>query len=260
MARDRSIFWQAYGPIRFLGLLKPQQSTGVSQESWRTFFKTARWPLCIGSGKPNLAQLEHNLLEFSNQTPIALVLPCHVKELGTAALRGSSGNCKMSSTSSRSWLASTAPMPTNWQRARRIFGQLPQKPILLWNDGPRMRRLIEQLSNPTLIRARPAKGRNLWLCFGYVLASDKSRMVAVHDCDIVTYSRELLARLCYPVAHPSLGIRFLQGLQRPVHRQAERPRDAPARHAVDSFAAKHHRSASRFWFIWTRSAIRSAAR
>jgi glucosyl-3-phosphoglycerate synthase len=33
----------------------------------------------------------------------------------------------------------------------------------------------------------------------------------VHDCDIVTYDRELLARLCYPVAHPSLGFDFCKG-------------------------------------------------
>ena len=30
-------------------------------------------------------------------------------------------------------------------------------------------------------------------------------MIAVHDCDIVSYSRELLARLCYPTANPNLG-------------------------------------------------------
>ena len=36
-------------------------------------------------------------------------------------------------------------------------------------------------------------------------------MVAVHDCDILTYNRELLARLCYPVAHPNLGFDFCKG-------------------------------------------------
>jgi len=51
----------------------------------------------------------------------------------------------------------------------------------------------------------------VWLCFGYVLASEKSKMVAIHDCDILTYSRELLSRLCYPVAHPSLGFDFCKG-------------------------------------------------
>jgi glucosyl-3-phosphoglycerate synthase len=33
----------------------------------------------------------------------------------------------------------------------------------------------------------------------------------VHDCDILTYNRELLARLCYPVAHPNLGFDFCKG-------------------------------------------------
>ena len=62
------------------------------------------------------------------------------------------------------------------------------------------------------VGAGPAgKGRNVWICFGYVLASDQARMVAVHDCDIVTYERELLARLCYPVAHPTLGFDFCKG-------------------------------------------------
>ena len=44
-----------------------------------------------------------------------------------------------------------------------------------------------------------------------MLASEQSSMAAVHDCDILSYNRELLARLCYPVAHPSLGFDFCKG-------------------------------------------------
>jgi glucosyl-3-phosphoglycerate synthase len=44
-----------------------------------------------------------------------------------------------------------------------------------------------------------------------VLASEQARMVALHDCDIATYDRELLARRCYPVAHPSLGFDSCKG-------------------------------------------------
>jgi len=51
----------------------------------------------------------------------------------------------------------------------------------------------------------------VWTCLGYVLASEQSHMVAIHDCDITTYNREMLARLCYPVAHPSLGFDFCKG-------------------------------------------------
>jgi glucosyl-3-phosphoglycerate synthase len=36
-------------------------------------------------------------------------------------------------------------------------------------------------------------------------------IIALHDCDIVNYERQLLARLCYPVAHPNLGFEFCKG-------------------------------------------------
>ncbi|MEX2044972.1 MAG: hypothetical protein WD941_06435, partial [Opitutus sp.] len=98
-----------------------------------------------------------------------------------------------------------------WRKARRFFSQLPQKPTLLWNDGPRMQQLFKKLEATELGAGSGGKGRNVWACFGYVLASDQARMIAVHDCDIVTYNRELLARLCYPVAHPSLGFDFCKG-------------------------------------------------
>ena len=83
--------------------------------------------------------------------------------------------------------------------------------MLLWNDGPRMQQLYKKLEDAELSAGCGGKGRNVWTCFGYVLASEQARMVAVHDCDIITYSRELLARLCYPVAHPSLGFDFCKG-------------------------------------------------
>ena len=74
-----------------------------------------------------------------------------------------------------------------------------------------MQQLFKQLDAAELGAGDPGKGRNVWACCGYVLASEQARMVAVHDCDIVTYTREILARLCYPVAHPSLGFDFCKG-------------------------------------------------
>lgn len=175
------------------------------------FFQDGSMATLHRLGKPNIEQLERELMEFSKQTPIALVLPCHVKELGTPALRGIIRELKNVRYIKQIVVGIDGANAANWQKAKRIFAQLPHKPTLLWNDGPRMRRLIERLTESDLDPGPTGKGRNLWLCFGYVLASDKSRMVAVHDCDILTYNRELLARLCYPVAHPNLGFDFCKG-------------------------------------------------
>ena len=162
-------------------------------------------------GQPDVERLERELLEFSAETPISLVLPCHVKELGTSALRGIIHELKHVRYLKQIVVGIDGANPKSWAQAKKLFRQLPQKPALLWNDGPRMKQLIERLTASDLDPGPTGKGRNLWLCFGYVLASAQARMVALHDCDILTYSREMLARLCYPVAHPHMGFDFCKG-------------------------------------------------
>ena len=79
---------------------------------------------------------------------------------------------------------------------------------MIWNDGPRMGRIQEKLASEGLAPTEPGKGCNVWYCFGYVLASGRGDAIALHDCDIKTYERGLLARLVYPVAHPGFGYQF----------------------------------------------------
>ena len=148
---------------------------------------------------------------FAKEAPIALVLPCHAKELDTPALRAIVRELKNVTYLKQIVVGLDHATPRQWKSARSFFGQLPQKPTLIWNDGPRLKRLYRRLEQADLPVGPRGKGLNVWTCFGYVLASDQSRMVAVHDCDISTYNRELLARLCYPVAHPSMGFDFCKG-------------------------------------------------
>lgn len=176
------------------------------------FFQTGAVATLHRLGKADTARLERELSTFAEETPIALVLPCHIREVGTKALRGI-----VRELAHVPYLAQIivgidgAHRPSDWQRARHAFRNLPQPTRLLWNDGPRMQRLFRQLEEAEVDAGPTGKGRNVWICFGYALASEQARMVVLHDCDILTYNRELLARLCYPVAHPSLGFDFCKG-------------------------------------------------
>ncbi|HOY60863.1 MAG TPA: glycosyl transferase, partial [Verrucomicrobiota bacterium] len=51
------------------------------------FFQTGAVATLHRLGRPNVERLEQELERFSEENPIALVLPCHVRELGTPALR-----------------------------------------------------------------------------------------------------------------------------------------------------------------------------
>jgi len=141
----------------------------------------------------------------------ALVLPCHVNDLEAPALRHIIDELGRVPYVGQIVIGIDGAMEADWHRAREIFATLPQNPVLLWNDGPRLQELIRRLVAADLDPGTSGKGRNLWLAFGYVLAARQAGMVATHDCDILTYNREMLARLCYPVAHPHLGFDFCKG-------------------------------------------------
>lgn len=186
--------------------------SGYASNVMADFFQTGAIATLHRLGPTDLPRLERELTEFAREAPIALVLPCHIREVGTKALKGILRELRHIPYLSQIVVGiDGATGVRQWRKARHFFAQLPQKPILLWNDGPRMQAVFKRLEEAELSAGPGGKGRNVWTCLGYVLASEKARMVALHDCDIITYDRELLARLCYPVAHPSLGFDFCKG-------------------------------------------------
>jgi glucosyl-3-phosphoglycerate synthase len=100
---------------------------------------------------------------------------------------------------------------SQYRHAIKFFSELPQHHRILWNDGPRLKAIDAELQALGLAPKELGKGRNVWYCMGYILASGKAESIALHDCDIVTYSSELLARLIYPVANPMFNYEFCKG-------------------------------------------------
>ena len=65
--------------------------------------------------------------------------------------------------------------------------------------------LFDELKKKDLAPNEYGKGSNVLYCLGMCLARDEARSVALHDCDILTYERRLLAKLFYPVANPNFN-------------------------------------------------------
>jgi glucosyl-3-phosphoglycerate synthase len=96
-------------------------------------------------------------------------------------------------------------------RVKELMSPIPTDVKIIHNDGKRISEIYATLARNKLNVGQRGKGRSAWLAYGYVLARGQSDIIALHDCDIVTYSRELLARLCYPVANPNLDYVFCKG-------------------------------------------------
>jgi len=158
-----------------------------------------------------LEQMEQELLSFSNQCPMTLLLPCLFSELETPALANIVEELTKVPYLAEIVIGLDRADEQQFAYAKEYFAKLPQHVRILWNDGPRLRELDAELAKHGLAPDQPGKGRNVWYCAGYILASGKGQAVALHDCDIITYSREMLARLLYPIANPRFNYEFCKG-------------------------------------------------
>ena len=162
------------------------------------------------SNRP-LEALEAELVQFSQSRPMSLVLPSLYSELQGPALNAIVENLAGVPYLDEIVIGLDRATEAQYREALEFFARLPQHYRVLWNDGPRLQQLHRKLADKGLSPGEPGKGRNVWFCFGYVLASGRGRSVALHDCDILTYDRALLARLIYPVANPNFNYTFCKG-------------------------------------------------
>ena len=161
--------------------------------------------------KVNLERMEMELEFYSRYNPIALVLPSLYSELKEKALGTIVSEIQKVKYIHQVVVTLGRATEKEYEHAKEFFSVLPQQTVIIWNDGQRVRSLYDVLNKNDISAGDDGKGRSTWMAFGYVLASEKSNVIALHDCDILSYDREFLARLCYPVTNPNLGYEFCKG-------------------------------------------------
>ncbi len=155
--------------------------------------------------------LEKQLIHFSKRRPMSLVLPSLYSELQGPALENIVTEIAKIPYLEEIIIGLDKASRDEFKHAKKYFARLPQHHRILWNDGPRMKALDQLLIEENIAPREMGKGRNAWFCFGYFNASARSEALALHDCDIVTYSRDMLARLFYPVVDPTFNYKFCKG-------------------------------------------------
>jgi len=162
-------------------------------------------------GERSTAELEQELLQFSERRPLGLILPSLYSEIETPALPAIIQELRSVPYLSQIVIGLDRATQDEYQHALHFFSDLPQHHRVLWNDGPRLKAIDARLQESGLAPQELGKGRNVWYCMGYALATGRAEAIALHDCDILTYERSLLARLVYPVANPLFNYEFCKG-------------------------------------------------
>lgn len=159
----------------------------------------------------SLDDLEEELHRFAKKRPMSLVLPSLYSELEGEALPHIVQQLKGATYLDEVIIGLDRASEDQYRHALTFFDDLPQHHRVLWNEGPRLQAIDAKLKEQGLAPRELGKGRNVWYCLGYALASGKAEAIALHDCDIVTYDRSLLAKLIYPVANPNFNYEFCKG-------------------------------------------------
>jgi len=158
-----------------------------------------------------LEQMEEELMYFSHMRPMGLILPSLYSELERPALTTIVDELEKVKYLNQIVIGIDQADKEQFNHATQFFSRLPQKHDLLWNDGPNLLAVDKRLRKEGLAPSEQGKGRNVWYCMGYMLAKNNTQAIALHDCDIITYKRDMLARLLYPVANPQFNYRFCKG-------------------------------------------------
>ncbi|MFL2859227.1 MAG: alpha-amylase family glycosyl hydrolase [Pontiellaceae bacterium] len=159
----------------------------------------------------SIEQQEQEVRKYAKQSPVSLVLPSLYSELEGEALPRIVQILSEMDYINQIIIGLDRATLKEYKHALDFFSGLPQNVSLLWNDGDRMRNIDHELSKYNLSPKQPGKGRNVWYMFGYALAQRNTDIIAVHDCDITTYNRDMLIKLLYPVINPQLNFKYSKG-------------------------------------------------
>lgn len=157
-----------------------------------------------------LEEREALLKELSSEKPIALVIPALYAELQRQALPRMLKQLAAAPYISQVVFSMNGMNRREYDRACAFFAKrIPKvRHTVLWNDGPELSALHTQVDTLGTRRTGPGKGGNVWMGIATLLATGHRGVIACHDSDILNYDREMLWRLCLPVAHPGMGYVF----------------------------------------------------
>ena len=162
-------------------------------------------------GTKSVNEIEKELKKFSKERKMELILPSLYSELEGDALPKIVSEISKTNYLNHIIIGLDKANKIQAKKAWKFFKKLNTPYTILWNDGPRLKKLNEELRKKDLAPSQHGKGRNVWYCLGMCIARDDARSVALHDCDIKTYDRRMLAKLFYPVVNPLFNFEFCKG-------------------------------------------------
>ncbi len=163
-----------------------------------------------------LEKLEKKLESHSRYLRMSLLLPClHSEILVPRVLENILNEIrKVGYLSSVVVALGGAQQKRKFKEAKEYFEKLrtPARDLkIVWVEGARVQKIFKAIQKREISTGVQGKGQSVWITLGYLFARGDCDVIALHDCDIVTYDRLLLGRLIEPTANPNNDFEFCKG-------------------------------------------------
>jgi glucosyl-3-phosphoglycerate synthase len=155
-----------------------------------------------------LDEFEEGLKRAAARRRMALLLPSLASEMDGAALPQIVEELRHVTYLHRIVVALDRADEHDYRRALEFFSGLPQETTIVWLDSPNAKAVFRRFEAERLVAREHGKGQGVWFALGHLLGVGDCHCVALHDCDVLTYDRYLLGRLCFPVLRPDIDFRF----------------------------------------------------
>ena len=119
-------------------------------------------------GTKSTSVIEKDLLKFSKERKMELILPCLYSELEGTALPKIVEEISKTKYLDHIIVGLDRANENQAKNAWKFFKKLKSPFSILWNDGPGLKSLDKELRKKDLAPSELGKGRNVWYCLGTV--------------------------------------------------------------------------------------------
>ncbi len=177
------------------------------------FYQHGRLPTLHHLAETDVLTREHELVGWSQDAPVVLLLPALFPEFQKSALPRMLREISTIPYVAEVVLSINGATEVDVDTAQTICRETlgGKRCRILWNDGPQIQDIYAAVATAGGPTYRAGKGSNIWMGVLHLAARGEHAVVACHDTDILSYERGLLWRLCFPVSNPAMPYRFAKG-------------------------------------------------
>ena len=152
--------------------------------------------------------MEDKVLKASAKIPVGVLIPALYRDLSSDAMGHIIEVLANTQYVHKVYISLDQATKDEFISARKIVAPLGGRAILVWNDKPELLTIIQRIERHLPLGIR-GKGRAVWTSLGYIIGKGEVSAIAFHDADIVTYDRDFLTRLLFPLMY--LRFQFSKG-------------------------------------------------